>query len=273
MAYVVALCWVWCYWILPILSVLKALVRVSNTAATLSPVSPPASSQTQAGVLLHRFPCISQTSTCLPTCPISDTGRCPIVFSLEPTKLSSVFSPAPSQTQAGVLSYFLWNQPNCLLSSHLPHLRCRQMSCHIFLGANQIVFCLLTCPISDAGRCPVVFSMEPTKLSSVFSPAPSQTHAGGFPWIQPNSPVFPSARLQCGTSSVNINIPSVENPQLTNVLPQKPGVGQEYSHACFAYCQEFLPCPHSAFPVHSPEFLDYAMLARCMCCYLIAEEY
>ena len=185
MAYVVALCWVWCYWILlPILSVLKALVRVSNTAATLSPVSPPASSQTQAGVLLHHFPCTNQTSTCLPTCPISDTGRCPVVFSLEPTKLSSVFSPAPSQTQAGVLSYFPWSQPNYLLSSHLPRLRhrqvfcCiflganqiiilsshlprlrhRQVSCHIFFGANQIVFCLLTCPISDTCRC---FSLEP----------------------------------------------------------------------------------------------------------------
>ena len=206
---------------------------------------------------------------------------CCIIF-LAPTKLLPVSPPAPSQTQAGVLSSFPWSQPHYHLSSHLPHLRHRQVSCRIFLGANQIIFCLLTCPVSDTGRCsavfsleptklssclltcpvsdtgrcPVIFSLEPTRLSFVFSPAPSQTHAGVFPWSQPNSPVFPSARLQCGTSTVNINIPSVENPQLTNVLPQKLGVGQEYSHACFAYCQEFLPCPHSAFPVHSPEFLD-----------------
>ena len=32
-------------------------------------------------------------------------------------------------------------------------------------------------------------------------------------------------------------------------LPLKPGVGQNYySHACFAHCQEFVPCPSFYFP-------------------------
>ena len=88
----------------------------------------------------------SHPFTCITTCPISDTGGCPVVFSLEPTKLSSVFSPAPSQTQAGALSYFPWSQPNYLLSSHLPHLWCMQeFCCIVFLGASLTFTCLPIC--------------------------------------------------------------------------------------------------------------------------------
>ena len=41
---------------------------------------------------------------------------------------------------------------------------------------------------------------------------------------------------------------SVENPTLTNVLPFKAWNRSKYSHACFAYCQEFLPCPDFYLP-------------------------
>ena len=41
-------------------------------------------------------------------------------------------------------------------------------------------------------------------------------------------------------------VPSVENPELTNVLPLRPGWSRsDYSHACFTpHCQECLPCPN-----------------------------
>jgi len=81
----------------------------------------------------------------------------------------------------------------------------------------------------------------------------------------PTDPVAAAADEQ-------MKIPSVENPELTNVL-FKPGVGQniamraviafpvhslsyfrsKYSHACFAYCREVLI---SAFPVLSPSYFQ-----------------
>ena len=50
------------------------------------------------------------------------------------------------------------------------------------------------------------------------------------------------------TEDAEIKVPSVENPELTNVLPAlKPGVGQNIAtHAS----------PTSTFPVHSPSFVS-----------------
>ena len=42
---------------------------------------------------------------------------------------------------------------------------------------------------------------------------------------------------QWSTEDAEIKVPSFEKPELTNVLPLKPGSRSEYSHACFAYCQ------------------------------------
>ena len=53
---------------------------------------------------------------------------------------------------------------------------------------------------------------------------------------------------QCDTAEAEMKVPSVENPELTNVLPLKPGVGQNYSHICFAYYQEFLHCLNFDLP-------------------------
>jgi len=51
---------------------------------------------------------------------------------------------------------------------------------------------------------------------------------------------LPSKPLHRGTADAEMKVPSVESPELRQVLPLKPGVGQniEYSHACFAHFQE-----------------------------------
>ena len=46
---------------------------------------------------------------------------------------------------------------------------------------------------------------------------------------------------QWGTEDAEIKVPSVENSELTNVLPFKAWSRSDYSHACFAHCQECLP--------------------------------
>ena len=46
-----------------------------------------------------------------------------------------------------------------------------------------------------------------------------------------------------GTEDAEVSgTPSVENPELRKILPLEPWSVSEYSHACFAHCQEFLPC-------------------------------
>ena len=47
---------------------------------------------------------------------------------------------------------------------------------------------------------------------------------------------------QWGAADANIKVPSVGNPELTNIFPLNPG-------ACFAHCQEFIPCPNE-FHLH-----------------------
>ena len=48
---------------------------------------------------------------------------------------------------------------------------------------------------------------------------------------------------QCGNADAEIKDPSFENPELKG-SPSKAlgGGGSEHSLACFAYCQESLPC-------------------------------
>ena len=45
------------------------------------------------------------------------------------------------------------------------------------------------------------------------------------------------------TEDAEIKVPSAENLEQTS--------RSEYSHACFAYCQEFLSCPNFYLPVQS----------------------
>ena len=52
--------------------------------------------------------------------------------------------------------------------------------------------------------------------------------------------------LQWGTADAEINAPSVENPQLTNVLSLWPAAGQNIATHAW---------PAVTFPVHSPSFL------------------
>jgi len=51
------------------------------------------------------------------------------------------------------------------------------------------------------------------------------------------------------TADAEIKAPPFENSELTNVLPLKPGVGQNVAtRAFFTHCQKFLPCPNFYFP-------------------------
>ena len=71
--------------------------------------------------------------------------------------------------------------------------------------------------------------------------------------------------LQWGTADTEIKVPSVENSELTKVLPCKSWSRSEYSHACFTHCQEFLPCPK--FCLHSP----FTFLANC--CFVLCVKH
>ena len=71
-----------------------------------------------------------------------------------------------------------------------------------------------------------------------------QTAASTLLWCS-NCCLRPSP--QWGTADAEIKVPSLENPELADVLPLKHAhvySRSEYSHACFAHCQEFLPCPN-----------------------------
>ena len=51
------------------------------------------------------------------------------------------------------------------------------------------------------------------------------------------------------TVDTEIKVPTVENPELTDDVPLKPGAGQNiYNHACFAHCPEFLSGPNFCLP-------------------------
>ena len=65
---------------------------------------------------------------------------------------------------------------------------------------------------------------------------------------------FIGADPQWGTVDAKIKVPSVENPELTDVLPLKPGVGQIIAmHASHTARNSFLVLILT-FPVHSPSF-------------------
>ena len=49
-----------------------------------------------------------------------------------------------------------------------------------------------------------------------------------------------------------MKVPSVEKPELTDVVPFKPGVGQNIATHAFERCQELFLIIISTFPVHSP---------------------
>ena len=67
---------------------------------------------------------------------------------------------------------------------------------------------------------------------------------------------YPNPFQHQGTADAENKVPSVENTELTNVLPFsiKAWGTSEYSHACFAHCQEFLPFQPSYFPRSFPCF-------------------
>ena len=84
-------------------------------------------------------------------------------------------------------------------------------------------------------------------LMSVWGPAafiPSAVFCVHVSAVSLSSDSFP----RWGTVDAEIKVSSLENPELRNVLHLKPVVGSEYSHACFAHCQEFLPCPNFYLP-------------------------
>ena len=55
-----------------------------------------------------------------------------------------------------------------------------------------------------------------------------------------------------GTADADITVPSVENPELTNVLRLKPGVGQNIAMHASPTARNFFLGLISTFPVHSP---------------------
>ena len=54
--------------------------------------------------------------------------------------------------------------------------------------------------------------------------------------------------LQWGTADVEISNPSVENPELTNVLPLKPELGQNIAMHALTAARSFFPCPNLYHP-------------------------
>ena len=61
---------------------------------------------------------------------------------------------------------------------------------------------------------------------------------------------------QWGTTGAEIKVPSVENPELTNVFPLKPGVGQNVVTYASPASTHFFLVLISTFPVHSPSFFQ-----------------
>ena len=54
-----------------------------------------------------------------------------------------------------------------------------------------------------------------------------------------------------GYWDTEIKVPSVENPELTNVLPLRPGVGQSIATHASPAAMNFFLVLISTFPVHS----------------------
>ena len=57
-----------------------------------------------------------------------------------------------------------------------------------------------------------------------------------------------------GAVGTEIKVPTVENPELTDDVPLKPGVGQNITMHALPTAWNFFPVLISAFPVHSPSF-------------------
>ena len=68
------------------------------------------------------------------------------------------------------------------------------------------------------------------------------------------SDFFTRGLTAVGTADAEINIPSVENPELKNVLPLTPGVGQNIAMLASSNARSFFLVLFSTFPVHSPSF-------------------
>ena len=56
------------------------------------------------------------------------------------------------------------------------------------------------------------------------------------------------------TVDIEIKIPTVENPELTDDVPLKPGIGQNITTHALPTARNFFPVLISAFPVHSLSF-------------------
>ena len=61
---------------------------------------------------------------------------------------------------------------------------------------------------------------------------------------------------RCGTVDAGIKVPSVENPEVTSVLPLKPGEGQNIARYASPTARSSFLVLISTFPVHSPLFFS-----------------
>ena len=69
--------------------------------------------------------------------------------------------------------------------------------------------------------------------------------------------------LQRGTADAEIKAPSVENPGLTNVLPRKPGVGQNIATHASTTARNFFLVQIFTYPTHSPSFISKSSPSCC----------
>ena len=60
---------------------------------------------------------------------------------------------------------------------------------------------------------------------------------------------------ELGTGDAEIKVPYVENPDLINALPLKPGVGQNIVMCASATAKNFFLVIVSTLPVHSQSFV------------------
>ena len=68
-----------------------------------------------------------------------------------------------------------------------------------------------------------------------------------------------SGQPQWDTVDVDVTVPSVENPELINVLHfSRTWNRPESSHECFAHCQIFLLCPNFHLPGPSLFFFSFS---------------
>ena len=62
----------------------------------------------------------------------------------------------------------------------------------------------------------------------------------------------PSEFAQWGTADAEVKVHSVENPELANVLPLKPGAGQNIATHASSTVRNFFLVLIRTFSVHSP---------------------